>query len=480
MIEKDKIEDMIQQKIEEILKKESVDLQENQRYHSKQILIANLNEEEWQEMKKNGAKELHPYFNEKRNTWHIALSLGYDENHRRIRKIITGKSKEEVYQKYFEFRDNNKVLEEEKTNETSDKSHMLFKDYMKSYIEMTRGVISDKSLVQKEIAAKRIVEVIGENKLYELDNKMLAKCINQIALTTFKRGGEEKYYSQEVINKAYIILKGCITSAFDEGIYKKNPMERVKRPTSRQVTSEKKNKPLPDAKIAEIMKATEKNLKWNIFFSLLIATGGRPSEILALKFEDINFETKTVKITKALTASIKKEVINGKEKKISTPIIGPLKNDRGGKNIYARRKIKLSEKLLDKIKEYEISIKNDARIMSMRVEQKTEGFLFTGSKDQKLVHYQTHRKAFLSFLKSQNIDMKKYTIYSTRHTFCVNNIKSGADTKSLQILMGDKTLNMIMEHYADIEKEYVLKHNEKYNEYTENILEKYEDINVVI
>lgn len=463
---------ILREEIENAINKKNLDLQENQQYpFSQSFMISDLSEKEWYEMKKDGARELKPYYNKARGNWSIALSLGYCNNGKRLRKVISAKTEDEVKKKYDEFRKNNIILEAEKENEIHDESQMLFKEYMKKYIKITsEGIISDKSLEQKEINGRRSIGIIGGYKMCELNSQILADCMNSIASTQYVRGGEINYYSQEVINKAYTVLNGCITSGFNDDIFKKNPMDKVKKPKTKQVKTEKKNKPLPDKKVVEIMNVLQDDLKWSIFFELLIITGCRPSEILGLNFSDISYSEYTVKITKALTASIYKEIVDGKEKKSRTPIIGPIKNERGGQNPYAKRTFRLPEELVEKIKKYELKIKNDEKVMKMRKENKTEDVIFIGSRYQKRVQYQTHRKAFLGYLERHNVDREMYTIYSTRHTFCVNNIKSGADMKSLQILMGDKTLNMIMEHYADLEKEYVLKQNENHNEYIQKIL----------
>ena len=59
------------------------------------ILIEDISEEEWETMKR---EEHKPYFDTQKQRWCIALSLGKDENGRRKRKIISGKSHMEVWE----------------------------------------------------------------------------------------------------------------------------------------------------------------------------------------------------------------------------------------------------------------------------------------------------------------------------------------------------------------------------------------------
>ncbi len=77
------------------------------------------------------------------------------------------------------------------------------------------------------------------------------------------------------------------------------------------------------------------NVLWNMFFTFLFYTGMRKGEVLALKWEDIDFDNKTISVTKTLS----REIVDGKKKSTSTKT-GEI------------RDVNISDILFDKLKDY--------------------------------------------------------------------------------------------------------------------------------
>lgn len=456
-------ENKIKQLLKEILQKENVDLSENQRYHSLHSnMISDLSEEEWEEMKKNKAKELNAYFNEKRNTWHIALSLGYDENHKRIRKVLTGNSKEDVYQKYFEFKNNNKVLEEEKANETNDRAQIFFKDYINYVLDINKSTIRESSLKATKDNAKYIIKAIGAYKMCELSKEIIVKYINDFVGEKYTKGNVQDYYSKEIVTKVYQILKRCIEQAYKEKVIPVNYMEDIPKPKSKQRNKNQKNKPLEDDKIIEISKALKDERMLSIFFRIMLETGARPSEVLGLNFTDINQENGEISINKTLTFDVKEVQKDNRTIAYKTPKIGDVKNYRDGNNPFAHRRFVLDDTLLNDIKQYEIGIKKNEKVMELRKSNDTVENMFTGTKQQ-LFNYQAFSKRFKKHLEKNGVDFSGYTLYGIRHTFATNLLKNKVDLKTVQMLLGDTGSEMVLRVYTNIDKEHTLKHSELYS-----------------
>ena len=77
------------------------------------------------------------------------------------------------------------------------------------------------------------------------------------------------------------------------------------------------------------------DILWNMFFTFLFYTGMRKGEVLALKWEDINFENKIISVTKTLS----REIVDGKKKSTSTKT-GEI------------RDVDISDILFEKLKDY--------------------------------------------------------------------------------------------------------------------------------
>lgn len=436
--------------------KRAIDIIGNQQYHpNHSIVIEDLSNEEWEEMKRNGNRELTPYWNESRQKWCIALSLGYDENKKRIRKVITANKQEEVWEKYKEFKARNTVLKAE-TNEEFEgkkkhpKAEMLLKDYLEDYLNRKKGTVSQRTHEGKLKLSKHIINDLGHYKMENIDRKVLENFIDNLPEKTYTKGGEVYNFTKSTINKIYDILHCVIKDAVsDECILKNNIMTDVKRPKSK-ASKKKKEKTLSVTAIKNIIKSVEKNQMIHTWIQLLLYTGARPSEILALKFSDIDYLNKTISISEALTEVKNDDCIkygtNGKMR----AIISNLKNDDGNDYTYQCRTLKVSDRVLKLLKEWEKDVTGNAKLMEMKKSYGTQEYLFSGSKGQ-FWCYHYYRQAYDRLLKREGID--NINPYRFRHTFCTNALRRGINIKTVQLMLGDNTTEMVLKVYANMNQD---------------------------
>ncbi|NOW84608.1 integrase [Clostridium beijerinckii] len=453
-----------------------IDTTGNQRYnppHS--IVIEDLSDEEWESMKRNGNRELTPYWNESRQKWCIALSLGYDENKKRIRKVITADSKNEVWRKYGEFNFKNTVLPAEVKetvieNEKHPKAEMLLKDYLDDYLKNRDPKRSQRTYVGKVKLSKRIMEELGNYKMEELNKDLVETFINKLPEEEYTKGGTVYQLRQSTINKIYDILHCVIkhaTSEDDDNIFKRDFMIKIKRPKS-IAFREKKEKALSKEEIKKVMGAVKHNPMIYTWVNLLMYLGCRPSEALAMKFTDVNYEKKTIKIVRALTEIENKNPTDSGTIGKMKAHIGFLKNDKSDGNNYQCRILKVSDRVLDIIKDWEKQVKEDNKLMEMKRKYKTEEYLFNGSKGQ-LLRYHYYRQAFDRLL--ERAGMQDINPYRFRHTFCTNALRNGVDPKTVQRMLGDNTIEMVMRVYADMNQEDIFKGCMEVSEVLDRILE---------
>jgi integrase len=118
-------------------------------------------------------------------------------------------------------------------------------------------------------------------------------------MQTFFNNLKEKDLSGATVSLIRGVLTGCFNKAVTLEMMRRNPLDvidapKVEKPEFRAITQEE------GKKLIEQARGTEHEA----FAVLLLSTGCRPNEGLALKWTDVNFDAGTVKILRNL-ANIK-------------------------------------------------------------------------------------------------------------------------------------------------------------------------------
>lgn len=186
-------------------------------------------------------------------------------------------------------------------------------------------------------------------------------------------------------------------------------------------------------------------------------TGCRPSEALALKWSDINFEDKTVSITKALGKEADYDPVTLKRISPFRGVIKDLKNDDGKKHRadYHSRKLNISDKTLSKIQEWHDVVMSNDKLMTARRNQGTDMYIFTGPKGN-FWTYESYTQRYERYLIRSNLNPSEMFPYRFRHTVCTYLMKT-LDLKTVQLIMGDNTPDVITQVYTNISKDDILK-----------------------
>lgn len=85
-----------------------------------------------------------------------------------------------------------------------------------------------------------------------------------------------------------------------------------------------------------------------------------------------------------------------------------------------------------------------------------ESFIFPNNKTGKALTDSGIHSMWSRFLDRNNIADKDFILYRFRHTFCTELLKKHLP-QTVQLLMGDSSLNVIMKNYNGLKSEDVLK-----------------------
>lgn len=352
------------------------------------------------------------------NSFQISVSLGTDVHGKKIRKTTTFKPPENVTPKKAEKLANEFAVDFERKcrGMTSLNENMRFADMSDWFIEN----YAKNEL--KEITAYNYERQIKNHLTPELGNIKL-KDFTPAKITAFFKSRE---YSPATCRKVYVIMQSIFARAVEQGFIKETPCTKaVILPKAKRA---KEKKPFLDEDQAkELLKMVDEYSQFNTIIKVLLYTGMRSGECLALRWKDIDFESKTIHIENTLTD------VGGKH------WLQPPKTAR------SNRYIGLSDTLAEIFKEQKKHQEDKAARLGSYNEHPE--MIFT-TESGKFVDRSFLNTQFKKLVKDTSFEFA--TLHSLRHCNATLLINSGIDLKIVSELLGHSDVGTTANIYADV------------------------------
>jgi integrase len=152
--------------------------------------------------------------------------------------------------------------------------------------------ITEKSQMQNRWAAGHIRKALGAIRLDQLDRSDIARWYDELAA-----GGVLNKRSITIIRR---VLRAALEDALDEGLIRRNPAARV--PVPKRVVKPQRPKEVDawdEDQIRTFLTAIDGH-RWAGPIRLSTLYGLRRSELLALKWDDVDFDERTIRVDEAL------------------------------------------------------------------------------------------------------------------------------------------------------------------------------------
>ncbi|MBC9786527.1 site-specific integrase, partial [Heliobacterium chlorum] len=261
---------------------------------------------------------------------------------------------------------------------------------------------------------------LGNMKIQSLQTTQLQKLLNEK-----RQSGLATRTVELILTTARTALK----QAIHDELINKNIADYVRKPKP----SPKQISVFTLDQMKEFMFIAEEDRLW-IAFKLLLGTGMRVGELLALKWGDINLERGHIDVTKG-TVLVKNE--NGPNK--THQIIQEPKTKNG------YRRIPITEDLVRQLKRWQVL--QYIERMAEGEDYEDDGLVVT-TKKGRMVSQRNLATKFHRLLAKAEIP--KTNLHSLRHTYATRLLEAGVHPKVVQELLGHGSIRITLDTYSHV------------------------------
>ena len=347
------------------------------------------------------------------NKYKITIELGYDILGNRKRKIerFSG-TKEEAIKRETELK--SQYYHIGKANNISD---ITFDEYSKIFLSKYCDNIGLVTKDGYEKSLKRILPILGKKRLNDITPLILDNMYQQL-----KVGKNKQQLGYHSMYNYYKLINVMFNQALKWELLDRNPNLKANKPKR-----EKKERNYYDLEQVDTLLSylEYENIKYKTLIILALDSGARRSEICALRWSDINFDTQMMKIDKSL------KVIRGVVDEATT------------KTENSKREIMLSKSTINLLKEYKEWQDNYIKWVGKKW-QGTDR-IFT-SKEGNYMHPSTCDHIMRKIVKKYNL--APICFHELRHTSASILINKGINPKAVSQRLGHADTSITMEIYT--------------------------------
>lgn len=349
------------------------------------------------------------------NKYKITIELGYDilGNRKRKTEIFNG-TKQEAIKREAELK--SEFYHIGKTMKIND---LTFEELSEIFIEKyCIPNISRVTTFGYKKSLKRINPIIGKVKINKITPLILDNMYQQLRIG--KEGQELGYHS---MYNLYKVVNVMFNQAIRWEIMDKNPNLKANKPKR-----EHKEKRFYDINQVKILLDVldKESVKYKTLIQLALDSGARRSELCALRWSDINMDTRMMSITKSL------KVVEG------------VIDEKTTKTESSKREIMLSESTIKQLEEYR-EWQKAYKLVNKKRWIGTEDRIFT-AKDGSYMFPGTCDHILRKIVKKYNLD--PICFHELRHTCASLLINSGIDPKTVSKRLGHADTSITMEIYT--------------------------------
>lgn len=368
------------------------------------------------------------------------IFLGKDENGKRIYKTVYGRTKKELQENYEAVK-----LELKKGLDVS-AQNIKFETFAKEYLSLKKANVSARYISSIESSLKHL-KILYPLPIAQIRPTHLQKIL--IDLGTRESHPLARKTLADIKNNAHAIFQIAVNNR----VIDFNPADAVEIPKG---TGKKKREAISDAQIKWI-EETYHNAQLSAM--IMLYSGVRRGELLALTWADIDFDNKTILINKAV------------EFKNNVPVVKPMTKTQAG-----MRLISVPDVLIDYLK----TVKRKSPIVCT-----LNGKMFTEGSWRRMweSYMSVLNERYGAFGDDKNLRKKDgtlksriapgglpmkietFTPHQLRHTYASMLYKAGVDVLTAKDQLGHSDIKTTLNIYTHLDSVYKTRSMSRLNDY---------------
>lgn len=363
------------------------------------------------------------YYDNAGQQWVGQVEIGKYQNGRVKYKRFKGKSQEDVILRMKMYKQEHQVIQDDApANETN------FKDFMESYIKtIKKNKLKPSSYVRDYSTFKNNVSPY-------LGGYTLDKITPLIIQRDLIQGLIDNNYSYSTIHKAYVLTRECLSYAYKQQLIERNPCDFVEKPSKRGLQESKTIRFFDDDEINRFIEAALSkhggafNYRNGYAFIILIYTGLRAGEMLALKWQDVDLDNNFIRVSSNIGVKFTDDESNSTELFVQDGT-----KTKSGRIVHLT---KSAHKYFSELKNL-----RDPKRTDFVVEANTQ------TRSMSIL-----RNSYLGICKRANIENAQ-GLHTLRHTFASLMIRKGVDIKIISEMLGHASVSFTYNTYVHLLEE---------------------------
>lgn len=324
-----------------------------------------------------------------------------------------------------------RIAEQAKREEAS---KLTFSGYVELFMKESTILRSDGTLTNYRHVFRRATPFLGDYKMEEITPVIMRSYITELqANGVSERNGEPLSYN--TIAKHYNVLHTFFEAAVTDEIIEFSPMQRMKKPKPKKDEIKMESKALTVDQSKRLIECLKNEpVMWRALVMLLLDSGCRRGEAVALRWEDVDLKSGYTQVKGNAQYTVEKG------KYITTP--------KSGKG----RMVILNQPVLTILKEWKRE--QTKWLLSMGLPH--TGFIFT-QEDGEMLNPNAPTRYLSKFGKRYNFPgLHPHTL---RHTMATVSIANGADIVSISKKLGHAAPSITLNIYSHANQEAQLRAN---------------------
>jgi integrase len=355
-----------------------------------------------------------------KDRWLVRMYVKRDDNGKQIfhNHQVTGSRKQA--ERYA------KAMETERDKQTFvEPSKMSLKEYLEQWLDdYMKPHLSPRTWREyRNCLERHVYPTLGSTGLDKLLGSQMRfqKLINDIAETERGDGGKTIRTAQYV----YTVLKQALKHAHALGLIGVNPMQHTKRPKG----SPKEMRPLTRDESMRFLESAAMDRLYPLF-ALMLETGMRPGEALGLRWDDVDFEVRSIYVQRSL------ERADSTGWRLKEP-----------KTKRSRRHIPMTPTMVRVLHSHR------SEQLEQRVRKANEycdhGFVFATATGEPLRKNNIVRRNFKQILQAAELPLS-IRLYDLRHTCATLLLQAGENPKIVSERLGHASVVITLDVYSHV------------------------------